>query len=86
MNTAKHWLLPPDATKAEKDIYLCTIENIYNKFEDPLDKLIIALGFELDYPQYFVGRLIGREEVAISIRVKKIRTILAKAYKANVKT
>jgi hypothetical protein len=85
MKTSKHWLLPTDATKDEKDIFLCTVENIYRRFDDPLDKLIIALAFELDYPQKQVGRIIGREEVAISLRVKKIRTVLSQAYRANVK-
>jgi hypothetical protein len=85
MNTAKHWLLPRDATKEEKAIFLHSVEQIYNHFDDPLDKLIIALSFELDYPQVAVGRIIGREEVAVSLRVKKIRTILSKTYKAFLK-
>ena len=86
MKTAQHWLLPNDATRDEKEIYLCTVENIYNQFNDPIDKLIIAMAFELDYPQKFVGKIIHREEVAVSLRVKKIRTILAQTYKSHLKT
>lgn len=81
----KHWLLPEDATKDEKTIFLLSLENIYKQFPDPLDKLIIAMAFELDYPQKFVADIIDRREVAVSLRVKKIRTILAKTYRANIK-
>lgn len=80
-----HWLLPADHTKDEKQIFLLSLENIYKQFPDPLDKLIIAMAFELEYPQNFVAKIINRQELAVSLRVKKIRTILAKTYRAYLK-
>ena len=86
MPTRKHWLLPEDATKCEKDIFMCTVENIYNHFDDPIDKLIIALVFELDYPQTSVSQIVGRNIPTVSLRVKKIKTILSTTYRAYLKS
>lgn len=81
-----HWVLPEDVTEEERDIFLLTLNNIYNHFDDPIDKLIIAMCFELDYPQKFVADIVKRNEVTVSLRVKKIRTILSKTYKAYIKS
>lgn len=75
-----HWLLPDDATKDEKDIFLYSVTDIYNQFNDPLDKLLIALVFELDYPQWFAAKILDRQEVTVSLRIKKIKTVLSRAY------
>lgn len=80
-----HWILPPDSTKEERDILSYCLLNIYNKFRDPLDKLIIMSVFELGYSQKFTAELIGRQEQAVTLRVKKIKTILSKSHKSYIK-
>jgi hypothetical protein len=80
-----HWLLPPKPTPEEMDIAEYCILNIYDKFADPLDKLIIMGVFELGYKQKFIADLIGRREQAVSLRLKKIRTILSQSHKAYIK-
>jgi hypothetical protein len=81
-----HWLLPPDYNSMEKEIALWSLQNIYNNFPDPVDKLIISWCFELGYPQNFVAESLGKQEKTISVRVKKIRTILSKVYSSRLKT
>lgn len=80
-----HWLLPPDATEEEKEIMQYCVSSIYQQFDDPLDKFIIMAVFEMGYPNKFVANLIDRSEVTMSIRIKKIKTILSKTHKSLLK-
>lgn len=80
-----HWLLPPDPTPEERDIMSYCLLNIYNQFTDPIDKLIIMGVFELGYKQKFVAELVGRREQAVSLRLKKIRTVLSQSHKAYIR-
>lgn len=80
------WLLPPDHTFEEKEIAVLTMESIYSQFNDPLDKLIIAMCFELDYNQRDTARLIGKNRDTVSLRIKKIKTTLMKTHKRFLKT
>lgn len=82
MNADRSWILPPDATFEEKQILLYSLLNIYSKFADPRDHLIIALVFELGYPQHFVAQVLDRDDWTVSTRVKKIRTVLTQTHKA----
>lgn len=80
-----HWLLPVDPTPEEKQIASCVVENIYNKFEDPMDQLIIALVYELGYPKTTVANITKRTPKTIWLRIKKIKTILSTTHKSYLK-
>lgn len=80
-----HWLLPVDPTHEEKQIATCLVENIYNKFEDPMDQLIIALVYELGYPKTTVASITKRTPKTIWLRIKKIKTILSMTHKSYLK-
>lgn len=81
----EHWLLPSDPTPEEKDIALIGLRRIYSMFSDPVDQLIIAHCFELNYPQSFVSGILNRSEATISTRVKKIKTILMRSHKSYIR-
>jgi len=78
-------LLPHSPTKEEKEIAEFCILNVYNQFTDPIDKLIIMGVFELGYTQKFVADLVRRREQAVSLRVKKIRTVLKTTHRSYIK-
>lgn len=80
-----HWLLPVDATPEEKGIAMFGVQNIYEKFEDPMDQLIIALVFELGYPKNAVADITKRTPKTIWLRIKKIKTILSTTHKSYLK-
>jgi hypothetical protein len=80
-----HWLLPIDPTPEEKDIALLGVQNIYNKFKDPMDHLIIALVFELGYPQTIVADITRRTPKTIWLRIKKIKTVLSITHRSYIK-
>lgn len=81
----EHWMLPIDPTPEEKEIALYGIESIYSKFSDPLDKLIIAMVFELGYPRQMVARTTARSPKTVWLRIKKIRTVLSTSHKSYLK-
>lgn len=80
-----HWLLPIDPTPEEKSIAMYGVQSIYEKFRDPIDLLIIAMIFELGYPQNMVGEIIGKTPKTIWLRIKKIKTILSTTHKKYLK-
>lgn len=80
-----HWLLPVDPTPEEKQIATCLVENIYNKFDDPMDQLIIALVYELGYPKNVVASITNRTPKTVWLRIKKIKTILSTTHKSYLK-
>ncbi len=81
-----HWLLPIDPTPEEKNIAIIGVQRIYNKFNDPMDQLIIALVFELGYPQKTVANITNRTPKTIWLRIKKIKTILSTTHKSYLKS
>lgn len=80
-----HWLLPVDPTPEEKQIATCLVESIYNKFDDPMDQLIIALVYELGYPKNVVASITNRTPKTVWLRIKKIKTILSTTHKSYLK-
>lgn len=80
-----HWLLPIDPTPEEKSIAIVGVQNIYDKFCDPMDQLIIALVFELGYPKTVVADITKRTPKTIWLRIKKIKTILSTTHKSYLK-
>jgi len=80
-----HWLLPIDPTPEERDIALYGIENIYTRFDDPMDQLIIALVFELGYSRQLVASVTNRSPKTIWLRIKKIKTVLSITHKSYLK-
>lgn len=80
-----HWLLPAEATPEEKEIILVGVQKIYDKFDDPIDHLILALVFELGYPRQMVAMITKRNPKTIWLRIKKIKTILATSHKKYLK-
>jgi len=84
-NKWNHWLLPPDYTIEEKLLAIHQLEQIYKQFNDPIDQLIIACIFELGYPHSFVARATNKAQSTITLRIKKIQTVLSKSYPQNIK-
>lgn len=80
-----HWLLPVDPTPEEKDVAMFGMLKIYSQFPDPIDQLIIAQCFELNYPQSFVSKILNRSETTVSTRIKKIKTVLMRSHKAYIR-
>lgn len=72
-------LLPSDYTPEEKEIFMCTVVNIYRKLPDPKDKFIVMWCYELGYQKQHVGPALGMSEVAVFKRIKKIKDILFKS-------
>lgn len=81
-----HWLLPIDPTPQEREIAIMGIESIYTKFHDPIDQLIIAMCFELGYPQKNVAMMTRKSTKTIWLRIKKIKTVLATSHKSYLKS
>jgi hypothetical protein len=81
-----HWLLPIDPTPEERGIALAGIQRIYDRFNDPMDQLIIALVFELGYPKTIVADITRRTPKTIWLRIKKIKTILSTTHKSYLKS
>ena len=78
-------MLPVSPTQEEKEIMEFCVLSIYKQFDDPIDKVIIMGVFELGYDQKFVAQLVDRQEQAVSLRIKKIKTILSKSHKSHLK-
>lgn len=79
-------LLPPDPTTEEVKILDRMVVDLYNHFEDPTDKLIFALLFDLNYSTIDVISITGYSEVTIWKRSKRIKKTLAERYKLRVKS
>lgn len=81
-----HWFFPPEPSKEEREIAFASLSHIYSLFQDPVDKLIIAMVFELGYPKNMVAEVINRDQQTVSLRIKKIRTTLSIVFRHNIKS
>lgn len=73
-------ILPPDPTTEEFKILDRVVVDLYRNFDDPLDKLIFALLFDLNYSTIDVIDITGYSEVTIWKRSKKIKELLESKY------
>lgn len=73
-------LLPPDYTPLEKELFMETVINVYQKLPDPKDKFIVAWCYELGYQKQHLGYALGMSEVAVFKRINKIKKILFKHW------
>lgn len=74
-------LLPPDPTIEEMKILDQMVVDLYNYLEDPTDKFIFALLFDLNYSTIDVIAITGYSEVTIWKRSNKIKEKLAQMQK-----
>lgn len=72
--------LPPDPTVEEMKILDQMVVDIYNHFDDPTDKLIFALLFDLNYSTGDVIAITGYSQVTVWKRSVKIKEKLAERY------
>lgn len=78
---SKHPLLPHDATPEEYKILEHSLSRIYEKFDDPTDKFLIAFVFELGYTRVLAADCLDMPYWVIAKRVDSITKELSIRYK-----
>ena len=73
-------VMPSDPTPEEIKIVTFSKVLVYEKLEDPLDKLIVALVYELDYGKENAALAAGVHYKTVWSRIKKIKRILESHY------
>ena len=68
--------LPPDPTVEELKILDSLVVDLYRKFDDPLDKLIFALRYEMGYGWVDISAMTGYSQVTVMKRIRRIKDTL----------
>lgn len=58
-----------------------SIENLYCRLQDPIDKFVVAFVFELGYTQSVTANCLDVSSAAVCKRIKKIKKKLKKKYR-----
>jgi len=74
-------LLPPDATPEELMILNALAVYVYKKLDNPTDKFIVAMIYDMGYSREDTARALGVSYVTVYKRDKEIKQILKKEYK-----
>jgi len=74
-------LLPPDATPEELMILNALAVYVYQKLDNPTDKFIVAMIYDMGYSREDTARALGVSYVTVYKRDKAIKQILKKEYK-----
>ena len=78
--------LPEDPTPEEHKILNHVAVTIYQRFNDPRDKFIISMVFDLGYGKEETARALGCSYVTVYNRIKRIERVLSRSntYKREV--
>ena len=68
--------LPKDMTPEELAILGTIAARLYLRLEDPIDKFIVAMHYELGYSKTEVAIALGISPPAVTMRDKKIKKLL----------
>lgn len=71
-----HPMLPPDYTPEEYKLLMFSVVNVYQRLEDPIDKFIVAMVYEMGYNANIAAMSLGISSPAVTMRIKKIKRIL----------
>jgi len=77
-------LLPPDITPEEIGILTFTTLDLYRHIDDPIDKLIIIMVYQLGYGKQETAYAIGVTYETVYKRDLNIKKKLAEVYKIKV--
>lgn len=78
-------LLPPDPMPEDFMLLNAIAIALYQKLEDPTDKFIIAMVYDMGYTREDTARALGVSYVTVYKRIKVIKEVLKKEYKRNIK-
>jgi DNA-directed RNA polymerase specialized sigma24 family protein len=73
--------IPADVTREELAILGVVAIRVYQAVDDPIDKFILAMHYELGYSKTEVAMALGISSPAITVRDQKIKKKLAVAFK-----
>lgn len=74
-------IIPPvDITKEERKIIDAIAVDLYRKLNDPVDKFITAMVFDVGYGKEQTAEALGITYTAVYQRIKKIRKKLSVDY------
>lgn len=79
------YLLPPDPIQEDYMIINAIAVALYQKLEDPTDKFIVAMVYDMGYSREDTARALGVSYVTVYKRIKVIKEVLKKEYKSNIK-
>ena len=77
-------LLPPDATPEEIKILSYVATDLYRKLDDPTDKFIVAMVYELGYGKEETAHALNVSYVTFWKRCTRIKEVLAEKYNIKV--
>lgn len=66
-------LLPPDATREDLRIINTLAVTLYQRLDDPIDKFIVAMVFDMGYPREDTARALNMSYVTVYKRINEIR-------------
>lgn len=69
-------IIPRDVTTDELAIIAFATAHMYALLDDPIDKFIMAMVYELGYSKYQASIALGISPPAVTMRDKKIRRII----------
>jgi len=78
--------LPDDITPEEIAILGAVAARLYQRLEDPIDKFIMAMHYELGYSKTEVAIALGISSPAVTHRDKKIKRLLDDLRTIKLKT
>jgi DNA invertase Pin-like site-specific DNA recombinase len=76
--------LPQDITEEEVKILAYSSIQLYQLLDDPVDKFIVAMVFDLGYGREETARALGFHYHTVYQRIKKIQDKLAELYNIKV--
>lgn len=72
--------LPKDVTETELELLEMVAVNVYTKLENPVDKYILAMIYDIGYPHGQVAESLGISRQALYYRIENIKKILNSNY------
>lgn len=75
--------IPPDPTRDDLRIINALAITLYQRLDDPIDKLIVAMVFDMGYPKEDVARALNVSYVTVYKRINEIKSKLKEIPKCE---